>query len=176
MTEISNLEPADLNVSLNFPEGDRLEVARLTITDRKSNLVVAEINFSAEDLVNFYARRATGPMEGETSLINPAGRACLNQERQLVSVRVPREASDTFKDDESRNLAAWASDAVKAFGASGYRIVVNRGGETLSLVFYAPTIGDREMRYFQVIQQKLRAAVDVYVEAAAQQRNKELGR
>lgn len=168
MTEdVQKMESADLEVRLNYSQGggDEAVVATLVLLDRKSNLTVAQIDFSAADLVNFLARRVTGSFEGKTLILGEGGRPHLNRKRHMVSVRVPNYVVTILKDEPNLKLPEWADSAARAYGAHSHRITSSRGSCTVSLMFYAAGT-EREISYLQVVQNKLNDAVAKYIDAA----------
>lgn len=167
--ETNKLVPADLDVKLDFPDGGRSEAGRLTITCRKSNLVVAEIDMTANDVVNLLARRSVGSPEGETRLLNSRGRACLNMERALVIVQLPF-AVDVFDAEDGRNMYAWSADAMRAYGAQDFRISRSKVGYTLALVFFLLVKDPGVNTYLDVVHEKLQAMATAYGADAIQKR------
>jgi hypothetical protein len=137
----NQLEPANLNVSLTYPDGDANEAASLVITCRKSNLIVAKIEMTAEDLVNFHAGRNVGALEGQTRVLNQRGRSFLNSDRHLVTVTLP-DAVSVFGEDDGRNVYAWSADVARTYGAADVRVVRRRGGYAVSLIFFLSGAAD----------------------------------
>lgn len=159
------LEVADLEPRLTFPEGGRPEVARLSLICRKTQLVIAEQDLSANDLANFLARRATGSLEGESRLLNVRQRAHLNMERRLVTVRISRDV-DVFDLADSRYLPTWMEDAARAYGAQDVRISKTRGGYDASLVFFFAEFNERGELFLNSIRDRFTSSAELYMSKA----------
>jgi hypothetical protein len=167
--DTNKLEPADLNVSMTFPDGDVSLAAQLTLTCRKTNLVIARIDMTEKDVVNFLARRQVGPVEGKSELLNARGRAMLNRERVLVDVMLPSEV-DVFEEGHSMNVYSWSGSAARAYGATDFRIIRRKGGHLLSLVYFIDPADAGGRRYLEVVRKNLAKQVTHYVTAAARQK------
>jgi hypothetical protein len=148
---MNNLEPADLEVRLTFPEGDDEVAAQLTMIDRKSQQIVARINMTSGDLANFLARRSVGSLEGTSELLNAHDRAVLNKDRTLITVHVPFVV-DVFEEGDSRHLVAWAEDAVRGYNAHGTRIARKKTGYSVSLLFFHRAMTAADRAYMENVQ------------------------
>ena len=123
-------QAADLEAHLSYPEGGNAPAARLTILCRKSNLVVAELDMTERDLLEFMANTHGGQRQGETRLAAPSYLSCLNKRRRIAAVRF-----DPGSDDDL--VEGWARRAQLAHDAHAYRVVKLRGGRVkVSLIFY----------------------------------------
>lgn len=160
---LNELESADLDIRMNFPDGLDDVAAQLVVECRKSHLIIAKINMTAEDLVNFYARRSVGSLQGESRVLAEPGRAFLNKERALISVYLP-SAVEVFGDEgDGRSPDKWAEDAARAYGAHDYRITKNRNGYTVSLIYFSVTASDvAEQRYLQGVKERLQEQAEKY--------------
>jgi len=167
------LESADLDVMLTFPQGNVGNVAaQLTVKCRKSNLTVARISMTANDLADFLAGRTAGGTEGESQLLNARGRTHLNSERVLVSVSLPH-AVDVFDDPaDGRHLTTWAEGAMRAYGAHDFRITNRKEGYLISLAYFVPVVDDGARMYAQLIQEKLAALAKSYGDLAIEKKSK----
>lgn len=162
--KLNELEQADLQVRLDYPDGDASCAAQLTVWCRKSNLTIAKIDMTESDLVNFMARRVVGPVEGGSRLLAKRGREYLNEERVIVSVKLPHVV-DVFKEGDDRHINAWGASAARAYGAQDIRVTSTRGGYTFGLLFY---VGDRESSsgYLEVVHRKMAEQAEKYIKAA----------
>lgn len=162
---INAMELADLDVRLMFPDGDNTAPAAIVATCRRSNLVIFKQELTGNDLVNLMAGRTVGSFEGAAEMLSEQGRAQLNKERRLVSVRLPLSVR-LFEDDDDRNLDRWAMDAVRVFGAADYRVTVGRSNLTVSLMFYVNP-GDRSgSNWVDAVQEQMNELGRDYAERA----------
>lgn len=161
---LNELEQADLQVRLDYPDGDVSHAAQLTIWCRKSNLIIAKIDMTEGDLVNFMARRVVGPVEGGSHLLAKRGREHLNEERVIVGVKLPHVV-DVFAEGDDRHINAWAASAARAYGAQDTRVTSMRGGYTVGLMFY---VGDRDSSagYLEVVHRSMEEQAEKYIKAA----------
>lgn len=162
---MNNLEPADLEIRLTFPEGDDEVAAKLMLTDRKSQLTVARINMTPGDLANFLARRGVGSLEGTTELLNARDREVLNKSRTMITVRVPFVV-DVFEEGDSRHLAAWAEDASRGYNAHSTRITSTKTGYSVSLLFFHGTMTGADEAYMDAVQARMTEHAEAYTAKA----------
>lgn len=165
-----NLEAANLEAKLSFPEGDDDVAAQLTLIDRVSVQVVARINMTEGDLANFLARRSVGALEGTSELINSHDRAVLNKTRTMISVRVPFVV-DVFEAGDSRHLVSWAEDAVRGYNAHGSGISRNKTGYTVSLMFFHSVMTSADATYMDTVQKLMDGHARDYTAKAIEKAN-----
>lgn len=162
---MNTLELADLEPRLTYPDGDTSSAVQLEIFDRRSSLVVARFEMTQADLVNFLAGRRLGSLEGVTSLLNERDRTALNKQRTLVSAQLPF-AVEVFEDDDSRNLDAWAADAVRAWSAHDFRVSRGRSWITVSLVFFHAEKTAADEQYLIAVRERFGEVAQAYGERA----------
>lgn len=128
----------DLEVTLTHPTSNRdtVTVAVLTVRDRPSNIVVAEVNLTLQDFHDLMTSRSRAALEGTTRHAPGKLLAHVGKTRDAL-VRVVK--AKQYVDDVRATFGPWLEDARRIVGAEQWSAHHSRRGYELELVFYGRT-------------------------------------
>jgi hypothetical protein len=132
---MNEMQAAELDIQLTYPDGEGDVAGRLVVRCRKSNIIILDQELTTSDLVNLFARRKSGQPEAPGRVASAESLTRVNKIRRSIAVTLPHVAK-RFDAEDGRNAERWADAVGRLLGAEGSRVHANRAGVQVVLFYY----------------------------------------